>query len=72
MARRSASSPAEAGLDERALFYLRSRGIPLDIARRVLVGAFCNAMFADLAPTPLRAHLEALLATRLPQAGAAA
>jgi Fe-S cluster assembly protein SufD len=59
-------------LDERALFYLRSRGIPLDIARRVLVGAFCNAMFVDLAPTPLRAHLEALLATRLPQAGAAA
>lgn len=57
-------------LDERALFYLRSRGIPLDTARRVLVGAFCNAMFADLAPAPLRAHLEALLAARLPQAGA--
>jgi Fe-S cluster assembly protein SufD len=59
-------------LDERALFYLRSRGIPLDTARRVLVGAFCNAMFADLAPAPLRAHLETLLAARLPQAGAAA
>ncbi len=56
-------------LDERALFYLRSRGIPLDTARRVLVGAFCNAMFADLAPAPLRAHLEALLAARLPRTG---
>ncbi len=58
-------------LDEQALFYLRSRGIPLDTARRVLVGAFCNAMFTDIAP-PLRAHLETLLAARLPQAGEAA
>ena len=59
-------------LDERALFYLRSRGIPRDTARRVLVGAFCNAMFDDLAPASLRAHMETLLATRLPQAGDAA
>ncbi len=56
-------------LDEQALFYLRSRGIPLDTARRVLVGAFCNSMFADLAPAPLRAHLEMRLAQGLPQAG---
>lgn len=59
-------------LDERALFYLRSRGIPLDTARRVLVGAFCNAMFDDMAPASLRVHMEMLLATRLPQAGDAA
>ena len=59
-------------LDERALFYLRSRGIPLETARRVLVGAFCNAMFTDIAPATLRTHLEAMLAERLPQAGDAA
>lgn len=56
-------------LDERALFYLRSRGIPMDTARRMLVGAFCNAIFSDLSPAPLRVHLETRLAQRLPLAG---
>ncbi|MFI4970045.1 MAG: Fe-S cluster assembly protein SufD, partial [Lysobacterales bacterium] len=53
-------------LDERVLFYLRSRGIPLDAARRVLIGAFCSAVLAGIAPDPLRRHIEALLAARLP------
>ncbi len=55
-------------LDERALFYLRSRGIPLDLARRILVGAFCGAVLTDIAPAELRARIDALLAARLPQA----
>ena len=55
-------------LDERALFYLRSRGIPLDAARRILVSAFCRAMLADIAPAALRERLDALLASRLPLA----
>lgn len=55
-------------LDERALFYLRSRGIPLDSARRILVGAFCGAVLADIAPVELRTRIDALLASRLPQA----
>jgi Fe-S cluster assembly protein SufD len=55
-------------LDERALFYLRSRGVPLDLARRILVGAFCNAVVADIEPAALRTHIEPLLAARLPQA----
>jgi Fe-S cluster assembly protein SufD len=55
-------------LDERALFYLRSRGVPLDLARRILVGAFCGAMLADIAPAELRARIDTLLAARLPQA----
>jgi Fe-S cluster assembly protein SufD len=57
-------------LDEQALFYLRTRGIPLDLARRVLVSAFCGAVLAELAPE-LRAPVDALLAARLPQAEAA-
>jgi Fe-S cluster assembly protein SufD len=55
-------------LDERALFYLRSRGVPLDLARRILVGAFCGAVLTDIAPAELRARIDALLAARLPQA----
>lgn len=59
-------------LDERALFYLRSRGMPLDMARRILVGAFCSAVLADIGPAELRARIDALLAARLPQAEATA
>ncbi|HEY6942864.1 Fe-S cluster assembly protein SufD [Dokdonella sp.] len=54
-------------LDERALFYLRSRGLPLELARRMLVAAFCGAVLDGLEPG-LRAHVDALLAARLPQA----
>lgn len=53
-------------LDERALFYLRSRGVPLDAARRILVAAFCSAVLADIAPAGLRERVDALLASRLP------
>ena len=35
-------------LDERALFYLRSRGIPLAEARALLTAAFCRAVLDDL------------------------
>lgn len=55
-------------LDERALFYLRSRGVPVDLARRILVGAFCGAVLADIQPPALRTHIDHLLAARLPQA----
>ena len=57
-------------LDEAALFYLRSRGLPLDLARRVLVSAFCGAVLGGLDPA-LRERIDALLAARLPQAEAA-
>lgn len=57
-------------LDETALFYLRSRGLPLDPARRVLVAAFCGAVLGGLDPA-LRERVDALLAARLPQAEAA-
>ncbi|WP_329741046.1 Fe-S cluster assembly protein SufD [Dyella sp. A6] len=53
-------------LDERALFYLRSRGIPLAEARTLLTAAFCRAVLDDLPDAALREHLAGLLAARLP------
>jgi Fe-S cluster assembly protein SufD len=58
-------------LDEQALFYLRTRGIPREAARRLLVTAFCGAMLDGIASEELRGHLGGLLALRLPQAEAA-
>ena len=55
-------------LDDRALFYLRSRGIPLDLARQLLVAGFCRAMLEGIEPAALRAPLESLLATRVASA----
>ncbi len=48
-------------LDERALFYLRSRGIPAEAARALLTQAFCAAVFADVEPVALRERLLARL-----------
>ena len=56
-------------IDERALFYLRSRGIPLEAARRMLVAAFCAEALAGVGDVDLRARIEALAASRLPMAG---
>lgn len=53
-------------LDERSLFYLRSRGIPLAEARALLTAAFCRAVLDDLPATALREHLAGLLALDLP------
>jgi Fe-S cluster assembly protein SufD len=55
-------------LDERALFYLRSRGLPPDAARHLLIAAFCAAALTEVGDD-LRTHLESMLATRLPRIG---
>jgi Fe-S cluster assembly protein SufD len=57
-------------LDENVLFYLRSRGIPLDIARRMLVRAFCAVTREGIQPAPLRKQCEALLTGQLPEVAA--
>lgn len=44
-------------LDEDALFYLRSRGIPEPEARKVLTAAFARAVVDHLHPTSLRDHV---------------
>ncbi|MGH8160210.1 MAG: Fe-S cluster assembly protein SufD [Rhodanobacter sp.] len=53
-------------LDERSLFYLRSRGILLAEARALLTAAFCRAVLDDLPNEALREHLSALLIAHLP------
>jgi len=55
-------------LDERALFYLRSRGIPAALARNMLTFAFCRSVLDDLPLPALREHLATLLMARLPSA----
>jgi Fe-S cluster assembly protein SufD len=57
-------------LDERALFYLRSRGIPLAEARGMLTAAFCRAVLDSLPHEILRNHLSDLLLAHLPNASA--
>ena len=49
-------------LDDDALFYLRSRGIPLEMARTMLIGAFIRDV-TDAIPHPsLRTHVETIIA----------
>lgn len=55
-------------LDERSLFYLRSRGIPLAEARSMLTSAFCRAVFESLPEEGLREHLYHQLMAHLPSA----
>ncbi|HET7300062.1 MAG TPA: Fe-S cluster assembly protein SufD [Oleiagrimonas sp.] len=56
-------------LDERALFYLRSRGIDKEKARHLLTAAFCREALATLDNAALREHLDALLIDVLPIEG---
>ena len=55
-------------LDERSLFYLRSRGIPLAEARTILTTAFCRAVFDALDDQGLREHINTQLMAHLPTA----
>jgi Fe-S cluster assembly protein SufD len=52
-------------LDEAALFYLRTRGIPSGEARRMLIEAFVREAVELVDSTVLREHLLARLARRL-------
>jgi Fe-S cluster assembly protein SufD len=54
-------------LDDRALFYLRSRGIPLRTARALLIAAFCREVFDGVSDAVLRERLDAALRGHLPQ-----
>ncbi|GLQ95940.1 Fe-S cluster assembly protein SufD [Dyella mobilis] len=53
-------------LDERALFYLRSRGLPYAEARALLTAAFCRAVFTSLPNETLRDHFSEALLAHLP------
>lgn len=51
-------------LDDQALFYLRSRGIPAPLARRILIEAFTSEITDAVEPASLRDHLNARLTAR--------
>ena len=52
-------------LDDQALFYLRSRGIPLAEARGLLTRAFAEEVVLGLPVAPWRRQIEAALARKL-------
>jgi Fe-S cluster assembly protein SufD len=52
-------------LDEAALFYLLTRGIPREEARRMLIEAFVREAVELVGQPPLREHLLSRLARRL-------
>jgi Fe-S cluster assembly protein SufD len=52
-------------LDEEALFYLRSRGLPVEEARSLLTYAFARQMLNRIEPASLRSELETMVARRL-------
>ena len=56
-------------LDEDAVFYLRSRGVPHQAARGLLTYAFVNEMVERLGLEPLRSRVEKLVAQRLATSG---
>jgi len=58
-------------LDANALFYLRSRGLPLDQAQQLLTAAFCREPLGLIADAGLSAALTAQLDQALTVAGVA-
>jgi Fe-S cluster assembly protein SufD len=52
-------------LDEAALFYLETRGVPAEQARRMLIEGFLSEAVEQVEPPALRRPLEAALARRL-------
>ncbi len=48
-------------LDETALYYLRSRGIPAGLARKMLIFAFANDIVQGVDVSEVRQHLESIL-----------
>jgi Fe-S cluster assembly protein SufD len=54
-------------LDANAIFYLRSRGVAIDTARRMLIAAFACEIVRHLPAPSLKTHVMRLLAPRLPE-----
>jgi Fe-S cluster assembly protein SufD len=52
-------------IDDLAMFYCRTRGIPPDAARRLLVSAFVHEILDRMELEPVRERLSALVAERL-------
>jgi len=52
-------------LDEKALFYARSRGVPARAAERLLTYAFAAEVIEEVALEPVRQELDRLVLERL-------
>ncbi len=52
-------------LNEESIFYLRSRGIPLEKARRMLIHAFAGEIIDRVRSGPVREELDKLVWDRL-------
>ena len=52
-------------LDEEGLFYLRSRGIPEDAAKSLLVHAFAIDILEKIKPVAIRNYVDQLISERL-------
>lgn len=52
-------------LDEEALYYLRTRGIPKELAQSMLLQAFASDIVEQIKIEPLRKHVEELIKGRL-------
>lgn len=57
-------------LDDAALFYLRSRGVPQIEARTLLTLAFCRVVLDGIGDPDLRERMDALLSAHLPAVSA--
>ncbi|PKB80662.1 MAG: Fe-S cluster assembly protein SufD [SAR202 cluster bacterium Io17-Chloro-G9] len=63
------SHGATAGhMDENTLFYMRSRGLDLETASRMLVQAFAREVIDTVRLEPLRDHLDSIFLEALPNA----
>ena len=61
------SHGATAGhIDADTLFYLRSRGLDLDTASRMLIHAFASEIIETVKPEPLREYLNSTFAAAIP------
>ena len=56
-------------LDEDSLFYLRSRGIDREAARKMLIYAFAGDIVSRIALDPVRSRLDAVLLSELAEGG---
>lgn len=62
---KAAHGSATGQLDEKALFYMRSRGIPEPEARMMLINAFMNDVLEGIEHEALRERLRCLVDKRL-------
>ncbi len=62
---RCTHAAAIAQIDPEQLFYLRSRGLPEPVAKRLVIEGFLGALWSASRPDPLRETLASALDSRL-------